>query len=404
MDWNKRNAQLTFYKTYMKYLSKAHKKLDADNRRRLKQPLKLSPFEKYAILLILKGTISKIIVVNRGFNAANTVVELSTSKPPMHIRFQEPILDKLYDEETLEPLRECFKAMSTSKLETDIECKFNSLISIYTTLHQYLLIDINYVEVIRCALEICCKDIEEFGDLRNFAEFIFCENREAYDEYNLLKTCSENIKRKNELQKVLKRNHQQNEALIIELDEELFKLKTECENKEKTNRLEENMVKKWEIARQEQVDAVFNHELKHLYQTRDNYEEKTEKELIAINEIMAFYRAKCTKLKNSIKSWQQRYENEILQLDEQIKHTEETIEDVKSNYEQIRIQYEEREQFIEEYHLEQKRLEEIKKIEAGQRASAIHIQAWWRGTMVRKQLGPYRPRKKSKKQKTAKKK
>lgn len=158
------------------------------------------------------------------------------------------------------------------------------------------------------------------------------------------------------------------------------------------------------IFHQEQVDAVFNHELKTLYQARDDYEEKTENELIAINEIMAFYRAKCTKLEETIKSWQRRYEAERIQLDEQIKHTEETIEDVKSKYELIRSWYEKREQFIEEYYIEQKQLEEIRKIEAGQRAAAIRIQAWWRGTMVRKQLGPYRPKKKSKKPKAGKKK
>lgn len=379
MDWNKRNAQLTFYKMYMEFLLKARNKLDEDDRQTLKQPLELSPFEKSAIVSILKETISKIVVVNRGFEEKSSIVELPISKPPMHIRFQEPNLDKLYNKETLEPLQECFKTMSICKLETDID-------------------------VIRRALEMCCKDIEEIGSFRDFVEFIFCENREAYDEYNLLKTYCENIKRKDELQKELKQNRQQNEAVIAKLDEELFNLKTDCENKEKTNRLEESMVKKWENARQEQVDAVFNHELKHLYQARDDYEEKTERELIAINEIMAFYRAKCSKLEDSIKSWQQRYETERTDLDEKIKHTEATIEDVKSKYEQIRSLYEEREQFIQQFYIEQKQLQEIRRIEAGQRASAVRLQAWWRGTMVRKQIGPYRPKKKSKKPKAGKKK
>lgn len=124
MDWDKRNAELTFYQMYMEYLSKAQNKLDVDDQRRLKQPLKLTPFEKFALISILRETISKIDVVNHGFRAENSVVELSTSKLPMHIRFQEPILDKLYNRETLEPLQECFKVMSTSKLETDIESKF----------------------------------------------------------------------------------------------------------------------------------------------------------------------------------------------------------------------------------------------------------------------------------------
>lgn len=379
MDWNKRNKQISFYKTYLKYLSKAQNKLDVEDQQRLKEPLLLSAFEKSAIITILNGTISKISVVNHGFHEKNQIVELPSSKPPMSVRFKEPILDKLYHEETLEPLRECFKAMSMSKLETDIE-------------------------VIRCALEICCKDLREFGSLENFAEFICCENREAYDEYNLLKTYCENIGIMEKLQKELKQNRQQNEELIRELDEKLFSLQSECEDKQEMNQLEANMVKKWENARQEQVDAVFNHELKTLYQSRDEYEEKTERELIAINEIMAFYRAKCTKLENSIKSWQRRYEIERIELDDQIKRTEENIEDVISKHELIRGWYEKREQFIKEYYIEQERLEEIRKIEAGQRAAEIRIQAWWRGTMVRKQLGPYRPKKKSKKPKAGKKK
>lgn len=135
MDWDKRNAQLTFYKMYMEYLSEARNKLNADDHQRLKQHLKFTPFEKCAVISILKDTISKITVVNRGFNAANNIVELATSKPPMHIRFQEPILDKFYNKQTLEPLRECFKAMSTSKLEMDIECKLTNYT--YTTLNHY---------------------------------------------------------------------------------------------------------------------------------------------------------------------------------------------------------------------------------------------------------------------------
>lgn len=404
MDYNKRNIQITFYKSYMEYLSKARNKLDEDDYQRLKQPLSLSQFEKSALVSVLKETISQITVVNNASDAK--IIELPTLKP-MNVRFNKPIIDRFYNEETLEPLRECFKAMSISKLESDIE-------------------------VIRFALDICCKDIQEIGGCRNFAEFIYNENREAHDEYCLLKAYCENIERLEELHKWLKSNRQKNEALIAKLDENLSDLKIECENREKTNRLEANMVKKWETARQEQVDAVFNQELKTLYQSRDDYEEKTERELIVINEILAFYRTKCTKLEELIKSWQERYEAERIELDEKIKHTEENIEDVKSKYELIRSQYEQREQFIEEYYIEtqyipiicvliypffplffvinpryyieQRQLEEIRKIEAGKRAAATRIQAWWRGTMVRKQLGPYRPKKKSKKPKTTKKK
>lgn len=379
MDWSKRNDLLSFYKNYMEYLSKSQSKLTDEDQQRLRAPLALSSFEKAAVASILKETISKLSVVNSGFDGKNRIVDCPIAKAPMNVRFNEPILDKLYDADTLEPLRECFEAMSISKLETDIE-------------------------IIRCALETCCSELEQCGRFSKFADFIFNENREAYDEYNLLHTYCENVEKLDAVQKERKENRHRNEKLIAKLDADLFRLKTECENKEKTNRLEENMVKKWENARQEQVDAIFNHELKQLHQLRDDYEEKAERELIVINKIMAFYRAKCTKLEESIDAWKQRYETEKRDLDGQIKHTEESIEDVKSRCESIRNSYQKRAKFIEEYYVEQKQLETIRKIEDGQRAAAIYIQAWWRGMMVRKQLGPYRPKKKSKKPKTGKKK
>lgn len=379
MDWDKRNILLAFYSNYMKYLSKVQNKLSEVEQQQLKEPLLLSEFEKAAIISILRETISKITVVNHGFVGKNSIVEMPAVKVPMHIRFNEPIQNKMYNENTLEPLRDCFKAMSINKLETDIE-------------------------FIRSALQICCVDIQQYNCFEQFADLIVCENREAYDEFNLLKTYCDNIKQIEDLQTELKQQRQSNDELIVNMDKNLNQLKTKCQDKEKINRLEENMVKKWENARQEQVDAVFNHEIKKLHQSRDDYEEKTERELIVINEIMAFYRTKCTKLSESIKSWQRRYENERTDLDEQIKHTEETIDDVKSKHELIRSWYEKRDKFIEEYYIEQKELEEIRKIEDGQRAAAVRIQAWWRGTMVRKQIGPYRPKKKSKKPKPGKKK
>lgn len=379
MDWNKQNEQISFFKAYMEYLSKAQHKLNEDQQTALREPLDLTAFEKIAVISVLKETISKISVVNHGIDGKNKLVEIPPPREPMNVRFNEPILDKLYDEKSLEPIRECFRRLSICKLEADIEG-------------------------IRRAVELCCQDLEEFGAFRHFAEFIFREDREAYDEYNLLRTYCENVEKLEALQRELKQNRRENEELLEQLDNDLFNLKTECENKVKTNQLEANMVKKWEMARQEQVDAVFNHELVTLYQKRDDYEEKTERELIAINEILAFYRAKCSKLKESIKSWQERYDTELKELDEQIEHTEENIRNVRAKHEQIRSLYEEREHFIEEYYVEQNQLEEIRKIEAMQCESAVRIQAWWRGLMVRKQLGPYRPKKKSKKPKAAKKK
>lgn len=276
MDWNKRNNQLTFYNSYLEYLYRAAHKLTDAERQELNEPLELSPFEKAAVSSILNQTILELNVLNQGLGGKYK--SLPPSKPPMEVRFAQHILDKLYDEQTLQPLRDCFKAISKCKRETDIE-------------------------VIRCALEICMDEIQG-NQFSKFTEYIFCENREANDEYNLIKVFGENVTELENLRSELKENRQNDERMIAELDDELFLLKTECDDYRKKHQLEIEVVKVWEEARQEQVEAVYSHEVMSLTKARDECEDRTERELIAINEIMTFYHKKCENLEDSLKSWQ----------------------------------------------------------------------------------------------------
>lgn len=379
MDWNKKKSRKAFSEFYADYLNKAENNLSENERQQLKAPLKLNSFERSALICILKQITLKIGVINRGYDGKHRLFELPTAKLPMNIRFKGDILDKLCDEETLKPLKECMKAMSISKLEKDIEIN-------------------------RCALEVCLNELQENCHFSKFADYIFSENRESHDELTLIKCYSENMKKLMDLQQEVKRNRQKNENLTDELENDLFNLKTECANKQKIHRTEQNMVKKWETARQEQVGAVFNHELMNLTQQRDEYEEKTERELIAINEIIAFYRTKSSKLEDSINTWRKRFDFEREDFDERIRQTQDSIDDVRSKHQSIQDLYESRAQFIDKYFMEQKQLEEQIKLERKQTSAAIRLQSWWRGTMVRKQLGPYRPKKKTKKPKGPKKK
>lgn len=65
----------------------------------------------------------------------------------------------------------------------------------------------------------------------------------------------------------------------------------------------------------------------------------------------------------------------------------------------MKFQFNERQIIIEEHVKNKQKLEEEKKINDHKEKMATKIQAWWRGTMVRRRLGPYKnlmgPRKKS---------
>lgn len=384
MDWNERNRKLSFYNFYRRYLCKASSSIDEAMIPKLNRPLDFTAYERVAIACVLTQTISKLSIVNRGINltsksAVAALMPLDEEKVPMEIRFKNHILDKLYDERTLQPLRECFKAMSNAKLATDIE-------------------------VIRCAVEICFVELQTLSRFDRFAKFILAEYREARDEFALLKNFSANADRLAALNEQLSACRANGQRSIADLDDEIFRLTTECEDFKKKHALENRMVKRWEETRQEQCEAIFEHELRELEMRKMMNEVKTDGELLAINELRSFYRMKCEKLEGSIASWERRYETEKSFLDEQIQIALDNIEDVGSKYTLIRGWHEERDAFIENYRLQQRQLEARRKHEARQCQAAIQIQAWWRGMMVRKQLGPYRPKKKSKKSKSDKKK
>ena len=336
------------------------------------QPYELSIFEKAAVVSVLTETVCKLSIINRGISGSAIRNEIWKEPEPMAVRFDGHFLEKFYDEKTLQPLREAFKTMTNVKLEQDIE-------------------------QIRWLLEQSCQEFQGDGTLNVLKKFILAENREARDQYLLLKSHEGNKKLLDELLVRLKRCRDGGQQTIKNLSERLVDIERECEQHKQQHSMENSMVVKWERTRHEQVEAILRHELRQLDATLEELRWKTEREQRAMNDARNFNEVKCRKLHESIEVWSRRYEEEKEELDHRIEEMKGNIAEVQSKYGTIRGGYEERQNFIETYRTEQKIREEKRQFEAKQRNAAITIQSWWRGTMVRKQLGPYRPKKKSKK-------
>lgn len=92
--------------------------------------------------------------------------------------------------------------------------------------------------------------------------------------------------------------------------------------------------------------------------------------------------------------WTDRYDNETEALEFELQVTHDQITDIQAKCEDLTDKYNERQLHIDTY-LEYRR----KKDDEANRAklkfdSCVKIQAWWRGTMVRRELGPYKKAKK----------
>lgn len=331
--------------------------------------MSLSQYERFVITSIVRQTVFKLGIINLGITART---EDPDAKPPMSQRFKAPIMDKLYVECTLQPLRECFDVMSATKLSGDIE-------------------------EIRSALDMLCAELTTDGKLHLFADYLAKECQEAHDEFALIDNFQRKCMRLKDLNESQQQLRESSSADIEVLDERLYRLQAECEDRRM--KMESNLIGEWERGRQEQTEAVFSHENRVLMRKLKEISFRTDRELIAINELRTFYDVKCEKLAESIAEWRKSFAEERNQLDQEIQKTEQSIANVQEQHGSIRRLFEDRDEFIESYRAEQLIRMIQRELEAKQCAAAVRLQAWWRATMVRKQLGPYRQRKKSKKPK-----
>lgn len=168
-------------------------------------------------------------------------------------------------------------------------------------------------------------------------------------------------------------------------------------------RITSNAVDSFNRKHRDEVEQQVNDKIHEIEGTIEMFKRKMDVELVTIGHVKSFHNLKCANLRKQIEILTRRYDIEKKQLDDQIVVTKAKIDDAHSKYEVVFAWHNDQGSFIAEYRAEQATREANRQIENRKRLAAIYIQAWWKGIMVRHQLGPYRPKKgkddKSKKKK-----
>lgn len=353
-----------FYANYMEYLSEDTLTPIDGETRESHHTSELNSFQRAASIHVLKLTICALNLLN---DNRNCVQGADDDKLPS----SKSIESELQDDHKQGSTNECFIAMNKARFEADITA-------------------------ICCALQICLEEVQKHDG----SQLMHTQQYEDTETCGFLKPHIENVRILIELSNQLKNNKRNAKEIISDLHEKL--LRSEIGDKQES--AAGDMTEKWENAREEQFKEIFAHGQENAAMTYNDLERRLERELIATREVKNFYQKKCERLENLVKHWVHRYEAERRELDMKVERLQEEIKQITDEKNTIRQLYDERETLIQNYFAEQKLLQERRELEAKQCAAAIKIQSWWRGTMVRKQLGPYRPKKKGKKGKNTKKK
>lgn len=209
----------------------------------------------------------------------------------------------------------------------------------------------------------------------------------------------ENFERNKKLYRYLsskwKKDKEDFQEKLLKCDEKIFDLENEIKEVQVENEIKASLVIQWEQAREEQTVGRFKKERTAIQARIEKANSDYEKELRIYDEVEIFTQSEIERLQNLTHEWEERYARECLQLDEEIKSAKSRIEKTQDRIQALREVFIRRNIEIQSYLQQKAQLEEARRLEKLKWDSAVRIQAWWRGTMYRNCLGPYRKKKKA---------
>uniref|UniRef100_A0A8C5QPK2 Dynein regulatory complex protein 9 n=1 Tax=Leptobrachium leishanense TaxID=445787 RepID=A0A8C5QPK2_9ANUR len=133
-----------------------------------------------------------------------------------------------------------------------------------------------------------------------------------------------------------------------------------------------------------------------LQQNLKSIQNKIDEEIRTHTELENYQRQYLQELEVKLEHWMEKYDKDVDQKEKEIKNMKAARDKDLALLQTLAEQYKEHERVIIEDRLEKEKARQEKRQAQLELKSTIKIQAWWRGIMVRKGLGPYK-RAKSKK-------
>ncbi|XP_017128928.1 dynein regulatory complex protein 9 [Drosophila elegans] len=211
---------------------------------------------------------------------------------------------------------------------------------------------------------------------------------------------------KDELKKLkedLESEKRDTKAKLQDLEERISDTKYKLRCVSRVNDLEYSLVQRWEEGRLAQ-GTIWGENAERAY-LRDilDIKQKLAREERVSAELRSFRQREILELQARIKEWQERYVSEIRRVDREAESWELRILEQKKLLLRHREIYEERMTYVQEYRAQKEEEQRLLALQIHRIECAVRLQAWWRGTMVRRGLGPFKKKpKRGKRGKTKK--
>ncbi|KAM6258445.1 dynein regulatory complex protein 9 isoform 2-T2 [Porphyrio hochstetteri] len=238
-------------------------------------------------------------------------------------------------------------------------------------------------------ITVTMKTMHESGTFNSLIEAIEQEKAKKSKFHDILIREEEGKKEIKSLEKQLQDVKKETEIELQNRDSTIAYLKDELQEMKTKTKMESCYVKKSTDLQVHQTQKKCRNAEKFLEEEIQKLRSKTEEEIRVHVETENFLRQHHKKVEEKLEYWVDKYENDTDAKDEEL----ETLKASKANNMEMLQRLAEECQTFEETIISDRAEKAAKRRELEQDAlelkSILKLQAWWRGTMVRRHLGPY---------------
>lgn len=280
--------------------------------------------------------------------------------------------------------------------ENHSEYRINSTNSSFDKLAK----DINMVYV---TLLETCRDILIYEKYKRLQDVIKSIARMHEEEETLLESAGNSQRIIEDTKNRYEAERLDNIRTIEETDAKIQNIRFKAEDFNIYGQLEVQYFERWEKTRMEQNTMKC--------EEKENYYRSiikgTEEQILTENRCHAELGKYFDEMRNDyleeIQQWMKKYDDETDQREGDTLTLRSELEKIGEEKKVAMEKYEKRQAEIDDW-LRYKQVKEEKEMQRQKEIwCAVRIQAWWRGVLVRKKLGPYKPKKKGKKDQKKKK-
>ncbi|XP_066459038.1 dynein regulatory complex protein 9 [Eleutherodactylus coqui] len=232
-------------------------------------------------------------------------------------------------------------------------------------------------------------ELERSGSFQSLQHAVITEKEKKANFYNTIAREQEGRKKIKLLQKQLQDVKQEKKVELQSRTELIAYLKDQLQEMKAKTSMEGKYIKKDTELQMSQTQKKCNIAESNLQMELQKVKEKMDEEIRIHVEIENFLRQHQQKLEEQLEYWMEKYDKDTEEKQAELNSLKTSRTNDLSLLNDLAKQYEEYESVIIEDRLEKEKAQQKKKQEKMELASAIKIQAWWKGTMVRKSLGPY---------------